>query len=46
MKKIKLTGRPSHLDPIEVGEVIELIPMNDNKGDQTGKNWKLSWLSD
>ena len=32
MRKIKLTGRPSHLDPIEVGEIIELIPMNDNKG--------------
>ena len=34
MKKIKLTGRASHLDPIEVGEVVELIPMNDNKGDK------------
>lgn len=34
MKKIKLTGRPSHLDPIDVGEIIELIPMNDNKGDK------------
>ena len=34
MKKIKLTGRASHLDPIEVGEIVELIPMNYNKGDK------------
>lgn len=34
MRKIKLTGRASHLDPIAVGEIIELIPMNDNKGDK------------
>lgn len=32
MRKIKLSGRAAHLDPLKVGEVVELIPMNDNKG--------------
>ena len=37
MRKIKLTGRdiqPEPLEPIEVGEIVELIPMIDNKGDK------------
>ena len=32
MRKIKLSGRAAHLEQIEVGEIVELIPMNDNKG--------------
>lgn len=32
MRKIKLSGRASHLEQLKVGEIVELIPMNDNKG--------------
>lgn len=32
MRKIKLSGRAAHLDQLKVGEIVELIPMNDNKG--------------
>ena len=32
MRKIKLSGRAAHLEQLKVGEIVELIPMNDNKG--------------